>query len=351
MLNKKVDFRLLNLLIIFCIVFLMYCTKNLWGGVFHTMVEITSPFFIAFILAYALYPVLCFFERNKIPKLLAIFLIFGLLFGIVIILSILVTPMLFSQLTSLFSGILYFCKEISTKYSINLGTLQNTLSDIFNEMVIKISTYISNGAINVIVVSFDYISFFFVSLASTIYFLWDMKNIRFFLKHYLLQKNKKVFFYLKKVDLEMQKYLGGFFKIIFISFFEYSICFSLIRHPDAILLGILAALGNFIPYFGGIITNIIAAITAFAIHPRLFIRTIIVFLILANVDGYVINPLVYGKSNRLHPLITIFSIFTGGILFGFPGIIFALPVSICMITTYYFFQSNITEKIESLKGE
>ena len=107
------------------------------------------------------------------------------------------------------------------------------------------------------------------------------------------------------------------------------------------MLGTLAGVGNLIPYFGGIITNIIAAITAFVISPELFLKTCIIFLIFSAVDGYVINPWVYGKSNKVHPLVVIISVFAGGILFGIMGIILSLPVAIVLLATYKFFKEDI----------
>lgn len=351
MLKNKPDFKLINLALITLIVFLIYRTGNLWGGVLNTIIKIIAPFFVGFIVAYALYPILKFLQKKKIPKGLGMFLIFGILIGTIVVLAVLVFPMLFNQLSSLFNSIIAFCKEITNNYNIDLGGIQDSLSEVFNEVIKKLGKYVSDGAMNVIGVSINYVSFFFIVFAATIYLLSDMEQIRLHVKQFLLRKGKRSYLYVRRLDNEMQNYLGGFLKIVIISFFEYSLAFLVIGHPNAILLGILAALGNLIPYFGGIITNIIAAITAFVINPALFIRTVIAFFILSNVDGYLINPLVYGKSNELHPIITIFAVFAGGILWGMPGIILALPLSIILITTYKFYWQDISEKIEDIKGK
>ena len=134
-----------------------------------------------------------------------------------------------------------------------------------------------------------------------------------------------------------------------ISVFEYTFAYTIIGHPNAILLGCLAMIANLIPYFGGIINNIVAAVTAFVISPTLFIRTIIVFVILSIVDGYVINPIVYGKTNKVHPLIVIMSVFAGGILFGIMGIVISLPLAIIIVSTIKFFKDDLKDKIEDMK--
>ena len=170
-----------------------------------------------------------------------------------------------------------------------------------------------------------------------------MDKIREIIKEYLRTKSIKTYNYVATLDKEMEMYLSGFMKIVIISFFEYSIIYTIIGHPNAVLLGGLAAFGNLIPYFGGIITNLIAAITAFVISPELFVKTCIVFIIFSSIDGYLINPLVYGKTNKVHPLVVITSVFAGGILLGILGIIISLPLSILIIASVKYFKSDLIE--------
>ena len=256
---------------------------------------------------------------------------------------ILIFPLLFDQMKSLFGGIVTFLKEISTKHNIDFKAVQDTLSSNFNSIIEKAGTYISGGAISVISVSLEYISKLFIIFTAFIYFLIDMDKIRRFVKDYFKGKSLKVYNYVKTLDDEMRNYLSGFIKIVFISFAEYTTLYTIIGHPNALLLGSLAAFGNLIPYFGGIITNIVAAITAFVISPELFIKTCIVFMVCSGIDGNVINPIVYGKTNKVHPIVIIISVFAGGILFGVMGIVISLPVSILIIATVKYFKDDIVK--------
>ncbi|HHW69641.1 MAG TPA: AI-2E family transporter, partial [Tenericutes bacterium] len=294
-------------------------------------------------------PILRFMIEKNIPKGLAIFIIMAVIFGIFGIIIALIIPNLLNQVTELFNGITTFFKEISIEYDLNFGTFQNTLSETFNEILTKMSKYLSDGAVTAISISVNYISVFLISFAAGIYFLIDMDKIREWVKKYLSKKSIKSFLYVRRLDTEMKKYLIGFTKILFITVFEYSIAYTIIGHPNAIFLGLLAGISGLIPYFGGIATNIIAAVTAFAISPSLFIRTVIAFIILSSIDGYVINPLVYGKSNEVHPILVIISIFTGGVLFGIFGVIISLPVTILIISTYNYFKIDINEYFEEIK--
>ena len=60
-----------------------------------------------------------------------------------------------------------------------------------------------------------------------------------------------------------------------IQFFEYSILFFVVGHPNWLILGILACITTVIPYFGGLITNIIAIVLASVVSTKLVILTIV----------------------------------------------------------------------------
>lgn len=345
MIKNKLDFKLINITLITLTIFLLYQTSNLWVGLISTLFKIIFPFLASFAIAYALYPFVKFLEKYKIPKKLSMFLVILLVVSIFGIVLFMVFPLLFEQLASLFNSIIAFIKEISLEYDIDFGPLQNTLSESFNDIIKTLGKYISNGAISFIGVSANYLSIIFIVVASSIYILSDMDKIRESIKRRLSNK-KKVYYYVKELDESMKNYLVGFVELVIITLFEYTIAFLLIGHPNAILLGFLAAITSLIPYFGGMFTNIIAAITAFVISPSLFLKTVILFFVLSMLDSYVINPYVYGKTNEVHPLVVILAVFAGGKLFGVLGIIVSLPVAIMIITTYHYFKKDIDKKIE-----
>ena len=341
MIKNRIGFKLVNVVLFVLAVYLVYQARDFWLGAVSVIFKILLPFLIAFAIAYAFYPIVKKLTDRNVPKALAMLLVVGGAVGIIGLILALITPTIMSQLTSLFNGIISFLRELSSDYNINFRDIQNTLSTSFNDTLEKLGTYISNGALSFIGVSIDYISKIFIILAAFVYFLADMDKIRNFIKEYLSHKSKKIYNYVATIDDEMRKYIVGFMKIVVISFFFYTFTYTLIGHPNALMLGTLAALGNLIPYFGGIITNIVAAVTAFVISPALFIKTCIVFIVFSAVDGYIINPFVYGNSNQVHPLVVIVSVFAGGILFGVLGIVISLPVAIIIIATFKYFKKDI----------
>ncbi len=349
MYKDRVNFKLVNLALLVLIIFLMYQTGFLWMGLFDKIVGIMGPFVLAFAIAYALHPILRYLRNKGIPKSVSIFIILAVIIGVFLISFGLIIPMLASQSVSLFNNLLAFIKEISTNTNFDFGPLQSSLSDYGDTLVQGVGSYLSNGIMGFVSTSMSVITIGAISFSAMVYFLIDMESIRRTVKDYLKRKNKKHYRYVKLLDHEMKQYCEGFIKIVFIAFFEYTIAFTLIGHPNALLLGFLAALANLIPYFGGIITNCIACLTAFVISPALFIKTVISFFVLSNLDGYVINPLVYGKTNQIHPIVVILAVFAGGILFGIIGIVISLPVAIIIQTTIKFYKDDILDKIVEIK--
>ena len=351
LLKNKLDFKLVNLSLIALIVFLLYQTGSLWINILSKFLTILTPFFFAFIIAYAFYPLLRWLTKHKVPKALGVIIVVLIILGIIGLILGLGLPLLASQLSGLFNGIMAFINEISTKFNVNFKDLENTLTISFNNILADVSKYVSNGALSIIGNSLSIIANVMIALSAAIYLLVDMDKIRHNVHNFMNKKSKKIFNYIEILDGEMIKYLGGLLKIMFITIFEYSISYLIIGHPNALLLGFLASIAVLVPYFGGMFVNLIAAITAFVISPALFIRTIICFVILSWIDGYLINPLVYGKTNRIHPLIVILSVFAGGILFGITGIVLSLPIAILIVTTFKFFKDDLLDIVDDRKNK
>ena len=348
MLKNKLDYKLINLALIALIVFLIYRTGNLWIGIANKAFSIVLPFVFAFAIAYAMYPFLQKMQEKKFPKWLGVTIIVCAILGLAALVIYLVTTVLLGQLSSLFGSVLKFVDSIQNT-DLNLAGLESTLSDTFKTILNGLGQYVSDGAINIIDSSLGLLSKILIIFASFIYFLIDMDKIREEIKFFFKKRSSKVYSYVKTLDIGMRNYLNGLVQVMIITLVEYTLVYTIIGHPNAILLGFLAAVGNLIPYFGGIGVNIIAAITAFVVSPSLLIKTIIAFAILSSVDSYVINPTVYGKTNSIHPLVTIIALFAGGIIFGIMGVFISFPLAIVIVTTHKYFKDDIARNIKKVK--
>ena len=80
-----------------------------------------------------------------------------------------------------------------------------------------------------------------------------------------------------------------------------------------------------------------------------FLRIVLVYLRKQIIDGYLISPKVYGKTNNVNPLLVIMAVSIGGSVAGIIGIIAALPVYLFLRTTYQFFKKDLKKKMGIVK--
>jgi predicted PurR-regulated permease PerM len=347
--KNKINYKLANILLLLLIISVLYWISGLWLGIFEKVIAILFPFLIAFSIAYALYP----FQKKLVdcgfPKWLAVGTIYFILIGFIVLIGIIIVPMFYDQVVLFLSNISAVVTDVSSKYELDLGILQTSLSDISSDLIKNVGSHISDGAITIVNTSINFVTNLIIVVIVSIYFLYDMDNIRKTIKKKLTKKKNRGYAYVKRLDKEVNNYFSGLLKNILIQFFEYTIVFRIIGHPNYLILGILAAVTTIIPYFGGLIINILALIIASVVSPKLFIATLIVCIICPNIDCYIVSPRVYGKTNKLHPLVNIFAVFAGGVLGGFWGIVISLPIAIIIIATVKFFKEDINNKIVTVK--
>lgn len=347
--DKKLSFKLVNISLIFVIIYLFGKTMFIWLPILTTVKNILIPFIIAFALAYALYPVVVKLQNKGMRKSLAVFFVLFLLFTFIGFLIYLLIPVLIEQLSALFNWVSSMLPDISNKYGINLDLIQEYIGK-FNTNLGDISKSLGDISISVLNQTINLLTISLISLILFIKLLIDMDKIREKIKKYLSRKSKKLFNYVKSLDYEMSQYFIGLGKFILVQFVEYTLVFLLIGHPYYLLFGVLCAVTTIIPYFGGIFANIIACITSFFISQKLFILTLIIAFVCPNIDGYIISPKIYGKTNKVPTLLTILAVYAGGKVYGVVGIIIALPMTILLLATYRFYEKDINKKLEELKS-
>ncbi len=121
----------------------------------------------------------------------------------------------------------------------------------------------------------------------------------------------------------------------------YAVGLSLVGLDLALLIGIAAGLVSFVPYLGfivGIVAAVIAALVQFhELYPLLWVFA--VFGIGQLIEGTVLTPLLVGDRIGLHPVAVIFAVLAGGQLFGFMGVLLALPVAaVVMVFLRHWYQ-------------
>ncbi len=347
--DNKLNYRVINLLAIVALVFLIIWGLSICWGILGRIIQILSPFIIGFAFAYAFTPLVKWFEKKGINRGIAIIIV---ILGIILFLGGLLwitLPMLYDQLSLFVKMIVEVLNNLDIKYDVNLGNYQIKLTDYLNTILGDVGSLVSTSGIGFINKSLGFIGKFIVGFVAFVYFLIDMDKIRFLVKDSLKSVSKRGFEYVQLMDGEITNYLKGLEIFMLIQLFEYSFLFLITGHPNWLVLGILACITTVIPYFGGLITNIIAIILASVVSTKLVILTIIICLIFPQLDGYLISPKVYGKTTNVNPLIVIMAVSIGGTVAGIWGIIAALPVYLFIRSTYHFFKKDLKKGIGVVK--
>ena len=347
--KDKLNYKLLNLLIIIAIVCLLYSIRALWIGIVANIFKILAPFLLAFAIAYVIYPLVKKLIDAGSPKWLAVLSVCILGIGSILIIILLTVPLLYEQILLFLSNISVLLSDLSSKYEINFGGLQSSLSDFSSNIISSLGSSISNGAISVVNASLGVMSTAIVVIAAAIYFVIDMDKTRKGIKEYFEEKNKRTLEFITKLDKELSKYIGGMGLNIIIQGIEYTLAFLIIGHPNYLILGILSGISAIIPWFGGFLVAIISLLVSSVISTKLFVLTVLICIICPILDGNVIGPKVYGKTNSLHPLLVIFAVSAGGMIAGFWGIIVSLPVAIVIKATYSFYKKDIHKRMKNIK--
>ena len=351
MFKDKLNYKLLNVLIFAGIIYLCILTRDYWGGIVSKLFSVVAPFIIAFAIAYALYPLVKKLRNKGVSNGLAVTFVTMSITVAFIALIVITVPRVYDQLIVLSKMVGEVISDLSTRLDINLGDFKANIDEILNGIIVALGKYVSDGTIDFLGKSVSFFTNFIIVYIVSIYFLADMEKIRATMKKHLTKARNRGYKYIKVIDRELGQYVQGLTLFMVIQFFEYSLLFKLVGHPNWLLLGILACITTVIPYFGGIATNVVAVILASVVSSKLFIGTLIICLIFPNIDGYLISPKVYGHTNKVNALWTIFACFAGGILFGITGIIISMPVYIILNGTYNFFKEDIHEKIDGIRSD
>lgn len=347
--ENKINFKLVNLLLVVAIICLLYSIKGLWLGLVINLFNIISPFLLAFALAYVIYPLVKKLIVAGAPKWLAILTVCILGIGSLFIIIVLTVPLIYEQTLAFLSNISMFLSDLSTKYEINFGGLQSALTNVSSNLIASLGDVLSNGAIGMLNNSISVISTGIVVICASVYFLIDMEKIRSFAKSELTKRSEKTMEFVEKLDIELTKYIGGMGLSILIQIVEYTLAFLLIGHPNYLILGILSGISAIIPWFGGFLVAIVSLLVSSVISTKMFLLTVVICIICPIIDGNVIGPKVYGRTNNLHPLLVIFAVSAGGAIGGFWGIVISLPIAIAIRTTYLFYKGDIGRKIKNIK--
>jgi predicted PurR-regulated permease PerM len=305
---------LMRLLLGIAIIFVLVVTRQL-----------LVPLFFAVLFAYALYPAANRLEKIGIPRILTnLFLIFS---SVIIIGAVIFG---FGLLIASFTEDL---PQIQAQIGENL---ENILVQIQNTFGIS-ESQIDNGLESLQDFG-QYIGQFFTATANTVLIIGLIPVYTFLMLFYRNKFRKFIsMVFVSKYENIVQhiadqtanvvpRYMKGLFIVCLILVFINSAGFYLIGIEYALLLGVIAAFFNLIPYLGTVIGYGLVFIFVLATQsPALALMVIVQFIVVQFFENNILTPNITGSYVQINPLVTIFSLIAGGMIWGLPGMFMIIP--------------------------
>lgn len=313
----------------------------LFGFLLYQLSGVLMPFFVAALLAYLGDPLVDRLEACKLSRTVSVVIVFSVLVLVTILAVLIFVPLLSVQLASLFEKLPGYIDKLQTSIEplmqslglsvdmINLDTLKEGLKNYWSEagkMAGDIFGYVSKSGLALL----TFVTNLVLIPVLTFYLLrdWDLLVARF--RELLPRRNAEK---ITNLSLECDDMLAGFLRgqllVMLALSIIYSIGLTLIGLELALLIGVIAGIVSFVPYLGLLVGIVLAGLAAYLQFqewlPVLYV--IGVFSFAQMIEGMVLTPRFVGERIGLHPVAVIFAVMAGGSLFGFIGVLLALPVA------------------------
>ena len=299
---------------------------------------VISPVFIGLVAAWLLNPLVSYFQKKGMNRIMATIIVFVVLILIVVLFFWSIIPILFEQINELSNMIPKIVADAN-------WTLNNIFDDLANIEGLDI-TEIRDGVFNSIseygktlMVS---VPESFVKMVSGLFSGIGQIVLGLLVGFYLLLNfdgaNKHLFSLIPKkyqkeskllievVDSKLHRFVKGTLLSSSILFLLNLIGFSLIGLKAPILFALFCGITNIIPYIGPYIGSVPAIIVGFSQGSAIGVLVLIVITITQLLEGNILHPLIMSKSMKLHPVTIIVSLLIFGNLFGIIGMVIATPV-------------------------
>ena len=323
------------------------------------MAEIFTPFLTAFILAYALRPFCLWLEKHRVPRALAAAL--AMLIGLSLvffILSLLVSllryeiPLIKAQLPDWIANTQAWLGPKLSEFHINFdwGTLKASATQKITEHINDNADTLMSSTIDTVLMSGSSVIAGFVNAILIIfvmfYLLMDWNHFFSLVKNIVPVRAQETVHHLAMhTDGLLSQYLRGMLIVISIMAIYYSAGLSLIGIKGAAALGIFTALMIVIPYIGitiGLTLATLSALLQFGPGTEI-IGVLILFGIGQFLEGFFLTPRLVGERIGLHPVAVLFALLFFGKLFGFFGVLLALPISAVSLVLVQYIWSIYTQ--------
>jgi predicted PurR-regulated permease PerM len=304
---------------------------------------ILLPFIVGAIIAYLLNPAIDRLEQRRWPRTHAIGVVFGIFLLIFVIAALLVIPALATEAQSLSASYELYARQARDLVSQArraaelwgqvVGLVPSDVRAAFAEVGDRSQAYalsLLRESIGLLNRSVVIVSLLIISPVVAFWFLRDYHDLgRQALLALPERQREKTLEILRDINRVAGSYLLGMAIMAGIVAIYAGVVLTAAGVPFSVLLGLMTGILYVIPYIGYPSAVVISGLTMLATGKKLgFIVVVLAIMVAGNViSDYILYPRVVGKRVGLHPLVVIFALLSGGALFGFLGVIIAVPLA------------------------
>ncbi|HEY5603594.1 MAG TPA: AI-2E family transporter [Gammaproteobacteria bacterium] len=328
------------------------------GILIYLLAPVLTPFLLGALFAYLGDPLVDRLEASKLSRTAAVIVVFLVFLLVILCLPLVLLPLIEQQIARLVANIPVYIDWLQNTVAPFLRDKFNIDAVLLNTEAVKqgIASHwrdmggVASRVMGVITQSGAAAVAMLANLVLvpvvTFYLLrdWDLLVDRI---HHLIPRQQEpvVSRLAKESDAVLGQFLRGQLTVMAALGAVYTTGLWIVGLDLALLVGIIAGLVSFVPYLGfivGILLAGIAAIMQFG-EPVYLLYIAIVFGIGQLLEGMVLTPWLVGDKIGLHPVAVIFAVMAGGQLFGFVGILIALPVAAVVVVVLRYVYGVYTE--------
>ena len=321
------------ILIIFVLLYFFLLIKPLWKPFLTVLCVGMLPFVAGGFIAYLLYPIVGKLELLGMNRAVAISFIYIVFFGGIGYGLYLGIPVLIGQMRHFSEHVpelVDYYKSLIRELDASTSRWPDGMKSELMERVDSFEVWIGRfmeKAISSVVGLVNYAIVLAVIPFISFYFLKDLELVKkaaWYMTPKKWRNNAQVF--LSAVNVSLGGYIRGQLLVCFILGIISSLLFWLIGLDYPIMLGLIIAFTNIIPYFGAVIgaVPVLAIALMSSIKQAAFALGIV--MLLQFLEGNVLSPYIVGKSINIHPLFIIAALIIGGEAGGIWGMLLAVPL-------------------------
>lgn len=315
------------------------------GGLLYLLSPILAPFLFAAILAYMLDPLVERLTGKFVPRTLAVLLaMFGVLLAIVA-LALIVLPLFVKELRLLAERVPEFIvwlnerlapfleRHLGVAFQFDVDTVRRLASELVADNQDLVARLLGSLKIGGLAVLAFIVNLLLVPVV-LFYLLRDwnplLARVDALIPRRAYDKSKTI---LREADVVLAEFLRGQLLVILAMSAFYVLALWLARLEFALPIGLIAGLLSIVPYVGALVGFALASMAALMQFDSLWgvAWVWLAFGIGQALEGMVVTPLLVGERIGLHPVAVIFALLAFGQIFGFFGVLLALPVSAALL--------------------